>query len=81
VAGATTQVLAATPILRDDDCLGVISVHGLFSQKAALNTHDHQLLETLGTQLGAALANAVARDLAGDRLGVNQILRTAGFGR
>jgi len=56
--GSGWSVMAAIPLLFDGDPRGVITIHGLYRQKAALTTYDHRMLELLGQSLGPALFHA-----------------------
>ncbi len=75
IPGAAAQVLAAVPVLLAGQPLGIVTVNRLYSQKPGLDERDHRLLLLLARHLGAALANATARILAGDRLDSREILK------
>ena len=75
VPGAATELLAAAPVLLQNQVLGVLTVNRLYSQKPHLTARDLGLFELLGWHLGSALGDAVARELAADRLTPSEILK------
>jgi GAF domain-containing protein len=81
IGSTLSELLAATPIMHQDRCLGLVTIHKLFNQKESLKANDHQLLESLGRHLGLGLVNAVARQAAADSLSIAEILKVAGIGR
>jgi CheY-like chemotaxis protein len=54
-AGSDWNVMAAVPLMFEGASRGIITIHGLYRQKTALNTYDHQMLELLGQSLGPVL--------------------------
>ncbi|HUU02720.1 MAG TPA: response regulator [Myxococcota bacterium] len=76
--GSGWSVMAAVPLLFDGAPRGVIAIHGLYRQKAALTTYDHRMLELLGQSLGPALFNATIMKNDSLQWDADRILRAIG---